>query len=258
MDELPDASLVEALRSAAAQLDLTLEEAMVEKAEELRHRAFFRLIPDSRLSDRQVPAFVHLVTGRAPSDDLVERVSVVRRGVRISSDEIMVLEARQNFRCAVCGVILHRVVGPSVDHITPLALGGKNETWNYQLLCRNCNSGKGKLPAWMVGVPYLTTRLSSRLRYCVLARYGSRCQSAGCIATARNSNLEVKPRIPGSHGGRLIFDNLFVLCESHARRREQSARRRALEQLRLSPRRRRVVNLAKASRIGRGVRREVD
>jgi hypothetical protein len=232
---------VEQLRAASADLNLSLDAAMLEKAEELRHRAFFRLIPDSRLSDREIPAFLERVTGRVPTQDLIDRVTIVTRGVRLSHDEIMALESTQNYRCALCGVPLTRVARPAVDHIQPLALGGKNTLTNYQLLCLSCNVGKGKLPAWMVGVPFLSARISSRVRYCVLSRYKSRCQFDGCGETARTSVIEVRPRIPGSQGGRLVFDNLFLLCERHARRREIAARRRALDQLKLSRRRGRRV-----------------
>jgi 5-methylcytosine-specific restriction endonuclease McrA len=242
------AEAIKALGEAGAQLNLTLREALVEKAEELRHRAFFRLIPDARLRDRQIPAFVELVMGSTPSQDLVERVTVVQRGVRLSTDEVLSLEAKQNYRCALCGTPLTRVAHPAVDHVHPIALGGKNTMENYQLLCRLCNVGKGKLPGWMVGVPYLTTRISARLRYSVLARYESRCQFGRCLETSRTSLLEVRPQIPGSQGGRLIFDNLFVLCEHHARRREVAARRRALDELRLNRRHRRAAVRRVASR----------
>lgn len=49
---------------------------------------------------------------------------------------------RDNFTCQYCGahppqVILH------VDHITPVAKGGGNETDNLVTSCQQCNSGKG-------------------------------------------------------------------------------------------------------------------
>jgi len=49
---------------------------------------------------------------------------------------------RDNFTCQYCGakapdVLLH------VDHITPVAKGGKNTLMNLITACENCNAGKG-------------------------------------------------------------------------------------------------------------------
>lgn len=51
---------------------------------------------------------------------------------------------RDNFRCKACGItsketILH------VDHIIPVAFGGKTEEANLRTLCGLCNMGKGTL-----------------------------------------------------------------------------------------------------------------
>jgi hypothetical protein len=51
---------------------------------------------------------------------------------------------RDNFTCQYCGahppaVILH------VDHIKPVALGGKNHMDNYVTACQPCNSGKSAI-----------------------------------------------------------------------------------------------------------------
>lgn len=53
--------------------------------------------------------------------------------------------ARDRFRCAICGrspatdldVTLH------VDHIEPVAAGGKTTEENLRALCVDCNLGKG-------------------------------------------------------------------------------------------------------------------
>lgn len=50
---------------------------------------------------------------------------------------------RDGFKCQYCGrsapdVILH------VDHIKPVATGGKNEIFNLITSCKECNTGKGK------------------------------------------------------------------------------------------------------------------
>lgn len=50
-----------------------------------------------------------------------------------------------NNRCAICGrsaadgVVLH------IDHIVPLARGGTSDIENLQVLCQDCNFGKGAL-----------------------------------------------------------------------------------------------------------------
>ena len=49
---------------------------------------------------------------------------------------------RDNFTCRYCGarapnVVLH------VDHVHPVAQGGKNELENLATACRDCNAGKG-------------------------------------------------------------------------------------------------------------------
>ena len=49
---------------------------------------------------------------------------------------------RDNSTCRYCGakapdVVLH------VDHVHPVALGGKNELENLVTSCRDCNAGKG-------------------------------------------------------------------------------------------------------------------
>ena len=49
---------------------------------------------------------------------------------------------RDNFKCKLCGrgsdeTTLH------IDHVVPLSKGGSSKTSNLQVLCRECNQGKG-------------------------------------------------------------------------------------------------------------------
>jgi hypothetical protein len=46
------------------------------------------------------------------------------------------------FRCQACGAS-SSVTTLHVDHILPLCAGGNNESSNLQVLCVNCNLGKG-------------------------------------------------------------------------------------------------------------------
>lgn len=51
---------------------------------------------------------------------------------------------RDNYRCAKCGATpsVDHQVELEVDHITPVARGGRNQIGNLQTLCRKCNQGK--------------------------------------------------------------------------------------------------------------------
>ena len=53
---------------------------------------------------------------------------------------------REQGRCTLCGEDLSKLIymdaKPQIDHIVPLALGGTNDTTNFQLLCATCNANK--------------------------------------------------------------------------------------------------------------------
>jgi 5-methylcytosine-specific restriction endonuclease McrA len=50
---------------------------------------------------------------------------------------------RDKHACKHCGLSVKNG-NFEIDHIIPLALGGKDTFWNLQLLCRTCNRKKGK------------------------------------------------------------------------------------------------------------------
>ena len=50
---------------------------------------------------------------------------------------------RDSFRCQYCGKSAPEVI-LEVDHIKPVADGGKNTMMNLITSCRDCNRGKGK------------------------------------------------------------------------------------------------------------------
>ncbi|TSC27813.1 HNH endonuclease [Corallococcus sp. Z5C101001] len=141
-----------------------------------------------------------------------------RRGSQINSADYRLLERAQNSRCALCGTILLATVSPHVDHRIPLALGGQHNLSNFQILCQNCNLGKGALLNWMMGSPYFDEcrgELSRRMRYCVLSRHQGACTHSDCEETAATSEIYVIPTVPIQRGGRLIFDNLVTNCDQH-------------------------------------------
>lgn len=48
-------------------------------------------------------------------------------------------------RCAICGRKIKDLDDLTVDHIVPLAKGGKNTIENFQLAHKKCNELKGQL-----------------------------------------------------------------------------------------------------------------
>ena len=225
--------LLQSISSHARHLDMDLIQALSEKEQEICQRAFLRLIPNPALRDAQMLLYLRLLLGTEPDQGLLERLSIGLRRPRLTPEELMSLEERQYDRCALCGTYLSKNIKPQVDHILPVALGGTNEPANLQLLCQICNLGKSSLVGWQPGAPFLQVGITPRVRYCVLARASAKCQVLGCLKSSHTSVLEVVPRIPESAGGRLILDNLMVMCRTHREHRDRTTRRKALAALAL-------------------------
>jgi 5-methylcytosine-specific restriction endonuclease McrA len=49
-----------------------------------------------------------------------------------------------NYRCVYCGAYMGKAQ-LTIDHFTPLELGGVNNTSNYLSACRRCNKSKGSM-----------------------------------------------------------------------------------------------------------------
>ena len=49
---------------------------------------------------------------------------------------------RDGFKCVLCGASQKDGAKLHVDHIKPIAKGGKTEMSNLRTLCDRCNSGK--------------------------------------------------------------------------------------------------------------------
>lgn len=65
----------------------------------------------------------------------------VERG-KVSNKMRFSIYARDNYRCCKCGVS-NRYAQLEIDHIIPIAKGGKTTYDNLQTLCHNCNVEKG-------------------------------------------------------------------------------------------------------------------
>lgn len=212
----PIDELLERIRIHCTELGLGLEDALAEKAAELEIRAFLRCIPHSDLKSAQLHFFLEELLGKAPTPELMERVLREGRGPSLDDDEYLRLEQTQRGRCALCGELLVPSVRPQVDHIVPVALGGKSNSSNYQLLCQQCNLGKSKLIGWVMGAPFFDEGYSCKLKYCVLTRYRGCCTAPDCLHSAKTTKIEVLTIVPVQRGGRIIFDNLRTLCFEHA------------------------------------------
>ena len=50
---------------------------------------------------------------------------------------------RDNYTCQICGKYMPDEVGLQIDHIVPVAKGGKTVPSNLRVLCNKCNGRKG-------------------------------------------------------------------------------------------------------------------
>lgn len=66
----------------------------------------------------------------------------VERG-KVSNKMRFSIYARDGYRCRICGASQDKKVQLEIDHIIPIAKGGKSTYDNLQTLCHNCNVQKG-------------------------------------------------------------------------------------------------------------------
>lgn len=73
-----------------------------------------------------------------------------RKGARIGQRYTLAdVVARDGNRCHLCGKVVNLRLsgtdrlGPTVDHLVPIAAGGKDELANVRLAHRSCNCGRG-------------------------------------------------------------------------------------------------------------------
>ncbi|MEX1362171.1 MAG: HNH endonuclease [Nannocystaceae bacterium] len=216
---------------------MSVADAIREKSGELQMRHFLKCVPNSRVKPQFISRYLELVLGQSPSESLIRQVEREARDVQLSEEEYLAMEERQNGRCALCGCYLVASSKPQVDHVVPVAFGGKNTTENYQILCRRCNQGKGQLFGWIMGAPFFKperVEIGAQLRYCVLSRFRGTCSESSCEATSRVADLFVIPIVPVGEGGRLIFDNLVPVCREHRDAREKKLKETARMRIRQS------------------------
>jgi 5-methylcytosine-specific restriction endonuclease McrA len=142
------------------------------------------------------------------------------------------LERLQENRCASCGCLFIEKEISHVDHKVPIACGGKDEYGNLQVLCADCNLGKGAGRGlhWLVGADF-TSQLSmgaggvdtpKSLRFRVLLRAGFQCEyidkeGLRCNKTSIQGKLKIdhKFSLRDFPTAPMVLDNLRATCEDH-------------------------------------------
>lgn len=129
----------------------------------------------------------------------------------------------QNGRCATCGVVFDGTREEQLDHIVPWRLiGDVRDGSNWQILCFECNNGKGSLLAtllspeawgWLYATqsPLFPGTPTLETRYVVLAQRGA-CEYPACGRDSSVAELEVVKAIAS---GLPVADNLLVRCDLH-------------------------------------------
>ena len=126
---------------------------------------------------------------------------------------------RQMGRCATCGALFDGTREEQLDHVIPWRLiGDVRDGSNWQILCSECNTGKGSLlttllspEAW--GWLYVTKstvfphKPTPETRYVVLAQ---RAHCERCGRGPSEVHLEVAK---ATDSGLPVADNLIVLCD---------------------------------------------
>lgn len=91
--------------------------------------------------------------GRASRRAAKARRRAVERGIEAERFDPLEVLARDGWRCHLCGVSTPKRLrgtyddrAPELDHIVPLAAGGKHTRMNTACACRKCNITKGAEP----------------------------------------------------------------------------------------------------------------
>ncbi len=73
--------------------------------------------------------------------DVYEKLATVERGIVSDSMRYDIMK-RDGFKCVICGASATQGARLHIDHIVPIAKGGKSTYENLRTLCERCNIGK--------------------------------------------------------------------------------------------------------------------
>lgn len=96
---------------------------------------------EKSFSFEQMVVSFNSISRRRVDRDTYSQLALVERGEVSDSLRYDVLR-RDGFRCVICGASAEEGVTLHVDHIIPIAKGGKSVLNNLQTLCERCNLGK--------------------------------------------------------------------------------------------------------------------
>jgi len=118
---------------------------------------------------------------------------------------------KANHRCEICG--RHFITNDfhHFDHKIPITRNGTNKVTNFQVLCSDCNLGKGNYENLIVSAPWRSDISEKRLKVAVLQR-DKYCVECG--SSAKQSQLDIRRIVPIERGGRWIYDNLETICNN--------------------------------------------
>lgn len=128
----------------------------------------------------------------------------------------------QNGRCAICGLLFDRDAIEELDHMVPWRLiGDVPDGSNWQILCGDCNKGKGEWVSALQSAEYLNwsyrggeslaERPTLEARYVVLA-LRPRCEVGNCALDSKQTQLHV---VKKAITGLAVTDHLTVRCSEH-------------------------------------------
>ncbi|MDM0116143.1 HNH endonuclease signature motif containing protein [Variovorax sp. J22R133] len=222
---------LDVLMTESPRIPFNDSEAIAQFQAILAIRRLWSALPNSRLKEDAKAAYMTALLGTPPSEEHLALATRSLRKRRLTEEEVISLEIRQGSRCALCGVLLVRDANPHVDHVVPVSLGGSEEISNFQLLCGECNLGKGASLHWLMALPFFDERPGNEpslgLRYSVLKRFKGRCFHDDCENNSSICPVFVVPYVGVPEGGRVIFDNLVVYCETHRAEIASAQMRRA-------------------------------
>jgi len=132
------------------------------------------------------------------------------------------LMAKQNGRCAICGLLFDRDSIEELDHMVPWRIiGDVPDGSNWQVLCGECNKGKGEWVSAIQSAEYfnwsyranesLADRPTLETRYVVLATRPF-CEVETCGRTSLDAQLYV---VKKARTGLAVTDHLTVRCANH-------------------------------------------